>query len=176
MNLELTAMRWLWLEKKCLVVLEERTPGYMMGQPDVLGITAGRYMIEIETKRSVADFRADAKKSHRINREFYIEQQPRQFYYMMPPELVEKLKDEIPSWAGLMTSPHDNQVEIIKIAPVNEKSKKLGPKACARLARQMTNHMMTYVIANNSIRQAFRSRVDFSYVDWVCAEKGTYEI
>jgi len=174
--LELAAMRWLWLEKKCLVVLEERTPSYMMGQPDVLGITSGRYMIEVEIKRSVSDFRADAKKSHRVNRKFYISQQPRQFYYLMEKCLAEKLEQEIPDWAGLMACDSIYNATVIKQAPVNKDSKKLDVKQCARLARQMTSHVMGYALANHSIKDNYKNAVGFDFTDWVGCEKGTFVI
>jgi len=122
MNLEMSAMRWLWLEKNCHIVLEERSPKHMMGEPDVIGVTAGRYLIEIEVKRSASDFYADAKKHHRANREFYLKHQPRQFYYLMPKELAQKLQDKIPDWAGLMQSPFDPLIEVLKVAPVNLES------------------------------------------------------
>lgn len=176
MSLELAAMRWLWLEKKCLVVLQERTPVSMMGQPDVLGITPGRYMVEVEIKRSASDFRADFRKTHRVNRQFYIKNQPRQFYYMMDRNLSEKLLPEIPDWAGLMTCDTVYNAEVIKSAPVNKESKKLNLKQCSKLARQMTSHMMGFALANNSIRVNYRNIASFDFADWVDCEKGTYLI
>lgn len=178
MSLELAAMRWLWLEQKCLVVLQERTPSYGMGQPDVLGITPGRYMTEIEIKRSAGDFRADAKKSHRANRQFYIKQQPRQFYYLMTEALAEKVKSEIPEWAGLMTLKNEgwHTPEVVIRAPVNKESQKLNVKQCARLARQMMAHMMGYAMGRETRFEQYKNAVHFSHVDWIDCEKGTWEI
>ena len=180
MSLELAAMRWLWLEQKCLVVLEERTPSYQMGQPDVLGITRGRYMTEIEIKRSVSDFRADARKSHRHpnRRNYYIKQQPRQFYYLMTVALAEKVKSEIPEWAGLMTLKNEgwHTPEVVIRAPVNKESAKLTVKQCARLARMMTAHMMGYAIGRETRFERYKNEGNFSHVDWIDAEKGTWEI
>jgi len=189
MSLELAAMRWLWLEQKCLVVLQERTPKYGMGQPDVLGVTPGRYLTEIEIKRSVSDFKADFQKPHRIIRAaknprtgqewegmHSMTNHPRLFYYLTDAELGEKIKDMIPDWAGQMISRHTQQIEVVKRAPINKDSTPLGLKACARLARMMTAHMMGFVIANNSIREKFKNAVNFSHVDWIDCGKGTYEI
>lgn len=190
MSLELAAMRWLWIEQKCLVVLEERTPKYGMGQPDVLGVTPGRYLTEIEVKRSVADFRADAKKIHRMVRNdihevnpsrfpitINLASHPRQFYYMMPPDLGAKLLPEIPEWAGLMVQRREySLVDVLKRAPVNKESAKLTVKQCARLARMMTAHVMGYAIANNSIKETWKNGVNFDFTDWVEAKSGTYQI
>lgn len=173
-------MRWLWIEQKCLVVLEERTPKYGMGQPDVIGVTPGRYLTEIEIKRSVADFRADAKKPHRINRSSFglvLSNHPRLFYYLMPADLGKRLLPEIPVWAGLMVV-HDAyyNMEILKLSPINKESAKLTVKQCARLSRQMTAHMMGYAVANNSIREVWRHGQNFDFTQWVECEKGTYSI
>lgn len=191
MSLELAAMRWLWLEQKCLVVLEERTPKYGMGQPDVLGVTPGRYLTEIEVKRSASDFRADFKKCHRMVRAeknprtgeawegmLAMVNHPRQFYYLMVESLAEKVKAEIPGWAGLMTLKNESwhTPEVVIRAPVNKDSAKLTVKQCARLARMMTAHMMGYAIGNNSIREQWRNNEQFHFVDWVDCEKGTYVI
>lgn len=183
-------MRWLWIEQKCLVVLQERTPKYGMGQPDVIGVTPGRYLTEIEIKRSAADFRKDFDKPHRRVRfklnpigepwmgSLCLSNHPRQFYYMMPPNLAEKLKDQIPDWAGLMTLEAAGPwTKVIKVAPVNKESTKLNAKQCARLARQMTAHMMGFVIANHSIKSSFcYGGNTFDFADWVKADKGTYQI
>lgn len=176
MSLELSAMRWLWLVQKCLVVLEQRTPNYAMGQPDVLGITPGRYLTEIEVKRSYSDFRADFKKLHRINRERHINQQPRLFYYMVTPDLVEKVRPELPPWAGLMTPSKYDEVDVIVRSPVNAASAKLTLKQCTRLARMMTTHMMGYAIQNNSIKCALKHGHYSDHTDWVDANVGTYQI
>ncbi len=182
MSLELAAMRWLWLEQKCLVVLEERTPKYGMGLPDVLGVTPGRYLTEIEIKRSRSDFKADFQKPHRANRNLNgngllkLTNHPRQFYYMMPPDLATDLEWEIPDWAGLMTLDQVCWAKIIKIAPVNKDSIKLSLKQCVRLSRMMTSHMMGYAIHNRSIEHNWHHRDDLCYIDYRDAKTGTYSI
>lgn len=175
-------MRWLWLEQKCLVVLEERTPKYGMGFPDVLGVTPGRYLTEIEIKRSKSDFKADFKKSHRANRNLNsngllkLSNHPRQFYYMMPPDLATDLALDIPEWAGLMTMDHVGDSKLIKIAPVNKDSTRLNLKQCVRLSRMMTAHMMGYVIRNREINCQWRQRDDLCYIEYRDAKNGTYSI
>lgn len=177
MSLELAAMRWLWIEQKCLVVLEQRTPCYGVGQPDVIGITPGRFVTEIEIKRSASDFRADFKKPHRINRQYFPSGHPRLFYYMMPSDLGGKLIGEIPEWAGLLKAEENHPyAEVVKRSPINKESKKLSIKQCTRLARMMTAHVMGYAIANNSIKQAWRNECYFDHSEWIDAENGTWMI
>jgi hypothetical protein len=176
MTLELAAMRWLWLEQNCLVVLEERTPKSMMGQPDVIGVTKGRYLTEVEIKRSISDFKADFKKPHRANRVFYMPNQPRQFYYLVPQDLVEQVKTLLPNWAGLMTTDSVGWITVLVKSPVNSESKKLGVKDCARLSRMMTSHMMGYAFQVHAQRAQWKNHDDTWTFDWVDAENGCYFI
>jgi hypothetical protein len=144
-NLELMALRWLRWEKKCPMAFCERSPVYGNGEPDVLGITAARYRIEIEIKRSISDFRADFKKSHRINQKFNLEVHPRQFYYLTPHELVPKIKPLLPSWAGLMQGPTDNYyaIQVVIQAPINDASERLTIRECSRMVKMVNNHAMS---------------------------------
>ncbi len=125
MNLELMAMRWLRWQKRCPIVLRERSPIYAIGDPDVLGVTAARYLIEIEIKRSVADFKADARKAHVANRSFQLKRMPKQKYYFVTREIVERCKLELPEWAGLMTVFNEVSCRVLVEAPVNKESQRL---------------------------------------------------
>lgn len=174
MNLELTAMRWLWIEKNCHIVLEQRSPKFMNGLPDVIGVTASRYLTEIEIKRSETDFTADFKKPHRANRNLYLKHAPRHFYYLMPKPLADKLQFKIPEWAGLMYSEYDNKIVVLKVSPINKLSEKLTSKECVRLGRQMTNHVMGYALKVAALE---RNRIlYFDPCSWVSSENGTYQI
>lgn len=176
MNLELTAMRWLWLEKNCHYIVQERSPRWGHGEPDVLGVTKDRYLIEIEIKRSVSDFHADAQKRHRINRDFYLEKQPKQTYYLMPETIAIKVYNRIPEWAGLMSVPHENTVNILKIAPTNKASTKLTLKECVKMTRAMTNHMMALALAHSSLKANFQNQDSSIHVHYVPTRNGTWEI
>lgn len=177
MNLELMAMRWLWLEKNCHYVLEQRSPRYMIGLPDVLGVTANRHLTEIEVKRSVSDFRADAKKHHRQNRDLYLKSQPKQFYYLVPRHLKEKVEHLVPEWAGLMINSESGfTCEVVKPAPVNKEARRLSIKECVKLPRCMTNHMMSAIEKNEVCLNRFKHRDDQSFIEFTPAKVGTYEI
>jgi hypothetical protein len=176
MNLELAAMRWLWLEKNCHYVLEQRSPRYHLGSPDVLGVTKDRYLIEIEIKRSISDFRADNKKRCRSNRDLFIDHMAKQFYYLVPPNLVEKVKPILPLWAGLMTINEAGYVYAEISAMVNKDSKRLSIKECVKLARCMTNHMMCYAVKCRDHHNQFMQRDDLLFVQWNDPNSGTYQI
>lgn len=176
MNLELAAMRWLWLEKKCHYVLEQRSPRHHLGSPDVLGVTKDRYLIEIEIKRSLSDFRADDKKHCRQMRDLFIDHMAKQFYYLVPPSIVDKIKPELPMWAGLMSVNEADYVYVEVPAMVNKDSKRLSIKECVKLARCMTNHMMSYAVSCQEHHSRFQQRDDLLFVQWDDPSKGTYQI
>jgi len=170
-NLELIAMRWLWLKRNCHYLVEQRSPRHHLGSPDALGVTKARFLIEIEIKRSASDFCADSHKPHRINRGLFLTHQAKEFYYLMPRELAVKLKPKIPEWSGLMCDLRSFDVEILKPSPINKESKRLSVKECVRMARCVVNHYMA-----EYQRKEFKSRDDLDFVELTNAEKGTYQI
>lgn len=162
MNLELIAMRWMRYERKLPVVMRERSPRmWLCGEPDVIGITPSRYLVEIEIKRSVSDFRADFKKRSRINREAYIHLAPKQFYYLVLPDMVDRVEPIVPAWAGLMTT-HSNEMSVVlvKTAPVNRASKRLTINESARLVHMMANHLLTVEERCDKVMNNFRNGYD----------------
>ena len=152
LELELAAMRWLWLDKNCHYVLRERSPRPIMGLPDVLGVTAARYLTEIEIKRSVGDFRADSDKPCRRRRNDFIKRMPKFFYYLIPPGLVEKLRPEVPEWAGLLTLNENGGVSVLIDAPANPDSERLSLREAVKLARAITNYCMSVEQMNYNLR------------------------
>lgn len=159
MSLEFKAMQWLKFEKNCPLVIMERSPraGYC-GLPDVLGITKDRYMLEIEIKRSVSDFRANAKKPHIRCREEqlgelsdrYNAMAPKQFWFLVPEKLVEKVLPEVPKWAGLLTE-EKRGLKVIQKSPQNFASQKLSLKDCSRLMRNVGNQIYALMAAKESM-------------------------
>lgn len=153
-DLEHMAMFWLRFEKRCRVVLTERSPRYGNGKPDVLGITDARFLLEIEIKRSVSDFRANDNKPHiagqnaafALEGEFCSEMFPRQFWYLVPHGLVEKVRPLLPKWAGLLRGPSEDEVQglscVVK-ATTNKGSKRLSTKECVQLAQCMSNQIFS---------------------------------
>jgi len=170
MNLELIAMRWLIYEKKCEYALFERSPrAIFCGEPDVLGITKDRHLVEIEIKRTLSDFKQDRIKRSRnpIIRDMYIDRFPRQFYYLVPSELENKVAAEVPEWSGLMKCSH--AIEIVRRAPINFKAKRLSVKECLKMVRSMANHSF-------SVLQKYQSAIArFQEGEWSWPEP-MYEI
>jgi len=150
MNLELMAMRFLRYEKSCPVALLERSPRSGIGQPDVLGITHARYLLEIEIKRSFSDFRANERKRHirgyTLEPERYSPKRPKQFWYLVPAELSPKVAPFIPEWAGLMRGPMGDEwrgVTVMKPAPSNPASLRLTLRECATLMHCAANQILS---------------------------------
>lgn len=99
------AVMWLRYERDCPVVALERGHG-VCGIPDAIGITPKRRVIEIEIKRSMADFRHNDKKwRSRQRMRIWLGQSdsfgfndPQQFYFFVEAVMVEKCKAELPEW------------------------------------------------------------------------------
>jgi len=79
-------------------------------ESDVLALKPSGMLIEYEIKLSVSDFRADAKKSckDRFNTfsryDFLLSGKgANKFYYVMPKDILDKVRDEIPDFAGIIT-------------------------------------------------------------------------
>lgn len=168
MSLELAAAQWLKYEKRCALVLCERSPrSWHAGQPDVLGILQSRYLLEIEIKRSLSDFRANAKKRHIQNRfsqddgisKVFREMAPKQFWFMVPENLVEKVLPELPDYAGLMTEGGGSKwAKVVRPSPTNAESKKLSLKECSELMRNAGNQIIS-IMQENSYKSKWRDCV-----------------
>lgn len=139
--LEKAALRWLAWEKKCMAVLFERNPRYTGGVPDALGITQARYMIEVEVKRSVSDFKANAEKRHVQNRPHFLERWPKQFYFLVPDEIAVRASLLVPEWAGLAKLVDTYKFVVVKQAPVNTASKRLTTRECVKLFHLLSNQL-----------------------------------
>jgi hypothetical protein len=133
------------------------------GLPDVLGITQGRYLLEVEIKRSFSDFRADAKKPHiaprgnELIQEHFAPIWPKQFWYLVPCELAKKVEPWVPDWAGLMRGPGRNetqQVLVVKKSPTNNASKRLTTREIVELGHCMANQLLSDAYRIESLRVA----------------------
>lgn len=174
MNLELITMVWLRVEKRCQIVIRERSPrANHCGQPDVLGVTANRYLVEVEIKRSVSDFRADGKKRHRRMRHLFPDLHPRQFYYLAPEPVASRILKDIPDWAGLLyVGTTGAGPFVMKVAPVNKESRRLTVIECCRLVPMLVNHILSAETSLDSERRRFRD----GHQPWIPSQAAHYEI
>lgn len=71
---------------------------------DIAVIRKSGYVVEVEIKRSVADFKNDFKKRHFDKKWGHVEYQKRvrQFYYCMTKEVFLKVHDLVPEKSGLL--------------------------------------------------------------------------
>jgi hypothetical protein len=133
------ALSWLRYKRQCDIVCVERTAVCEgLHRPDILGVTRRRYQIEIEIKRTLDDFRSNAKKLI-----FATGWRPRQFYFLVPPSLVEKVLPELPDGDGLMTmSDHwlygVRCVKVVRGAKTNRESKPLTVRQMLRMVQHQT--------------------------------------
>ncbi len=146
MTLEARAFAWLRFEKRCPIVLWERSPRYC-GRPDVVGVTKDRYLVEIEIKRTVGDFRANADKWHVRTRNLSLPKWPRLFWFAVPRKLVEKVSAELPEYAGLLTADELDAgfLEVVKRPTANTQSRRLSIKEAIRCVECQSNQLWAMI-------------------------------
>ena len=94
--IEASVMTWLRYDRGCPIVCVERGLEWRY-RPDILAVTKSRHLIEVEVKRTIADFRANAEKR------FPDVAIRSQFYFAVPPDLADRIAAELPDGAGLIT-------------------------------------------------------------------------
>lgn len=112
--------------------------GFLDWEADLLVVTQRGRLNEIEIKTSVADFRADAKKDKWlrpvINQRF--NETINCFYYAMPLEVYEKVKDEIPEFSGVIVYYHETKKSAVTKKPkINRTARSLKDSDKVKLAR-----------------------------------------
>lgn len=86
--------------------------------------------VELECKRTLADFKADFKKKRKhlaLSGRYDTGNKPNHFGYIVPWYIIEDVKNEIPSYAGLLCYNKDNSIDVIKELPLLH-SNKINPK------------------------------------------------
>ncbi len=143
--------RLFWDVHTSLILMPNFTPPRWF-ECDLFAVTQAGYMREYEIKLSVADLRADKKKSQRSRDTGWQDEYkhdllsrgdargPKQFWFVVPEKLV-LLAGEVPTFAGLLTV-RDNRGRIMlheaRPAPVLHKEK-VSPKAI-EYARKVCYH------------------------------------
>jgi hypothetical protein len=166
--LRAAAASWLRYEKKCPLITFER--GIGMGNPDVLGINPSRFLIEVEVKVSLSDFKADAKKAkwaatdRMAARGTAPHGTPKYFYYMVPLELVDSVLPFVRPGAGLLTCTgyHSNTGYPIIRSKVDAKAEKLAKrvsiKDCLKLVKHQSGTLCSLANAQANLYTELQDR------------------
>ena len=97
----------------------------VLWESDVL-LKVSDVWVELECKRTLADFKADFKKERKhltLSGQYETENKPNHFGYIVPWYIVEDVKDEIPIYAGLLCYNKDNSIDVIKELPLLHSNK-----------------------------------------------------
>lgn len=87
--------------------------GYI-GRPDVIGVTRDRFTIEIEVKQTISDFKANEKKRViQWRKSGLVDSIPRQFYFLVPANIYEKVIEYLPQGSGLLWLPEGTNRTIV---------------------------------------------------------------
>lgn len=146
-----SAAEYLRYDQGCYLVTWERGPWEDFGhRPDLLGVDKSRKVTEVEIKRSLADFRNDATKriwAYRAKGKAV----PYKFYYLVPPELVERVFELLPEGSGLMTvtdgTSRGGNHELVVVAPAktNRQAKPLPLKMLVQMVRHQSGTLVSAV-------------------------------
>ena len=144
---------YLRYERQYPIIAFERGFDYH-SRPDILAVTTARFLVEVEVKTSLADFRNDAKKYkwrlYESSSRYHREQRPRQFYFAVPGKLKEKVLKELPEGAGLLevtdTPGLACKVWAVRKAPVNRNAKRLSLRDLIKMVRSQTGTMVTLAL------------------------------
>lgn len=114
------AAYWRYVRQCPLVALEASCrlgPFNNGGQADILVVTKGRYLIEVEVKLTMRDLRRDKNKlKHRSFRGNHIEYPTRFFYFAVPKELANKVVlvcGQLYPYAGVIGSDGQGENEVV---------------------------------------------------------------
>lgn len=131
--------------RQCLMISFERGVEFeWRHSPDILVVTKDLFLIEIEVKTSLADFKNDEKKTIWKMREKGKVKMPYQFYYAIPAELEEKIKPLLRKDCGLIRIYNSysfqpaKSVCVAKTAPVNKEAVKIKPNQYIKMIKNQT--------------------------------------
>ena len=121
--------------RKCIMVPNISWGFHFGHEMDLFVLKSSGYAVEVEIKISVSDFRADFKKGHHHESRFI-----REFFYAMPIEIYNMVKDEIPVHAGVITCERNKTTGVVfshlkKSAKANTKSIKLSTEDKLKIGR-----------------------------------------
>jgi hypothetical protein len=142
-----------------VVAFECDLPHFGSSPADVLGVTADRFLMEVEVKVALSDFRADAKKFKWATRRAYPENSPRFFYYAVPKEMREKVEGLLPEGAGLMvvgsggSLPQDDVCVVVK-AKANTSSKRIPLRDLIQLVRGQSATLVRLALKESEAENA----------------------
>jgi len=158
-TLEAAALEWLRYEHRCKLVTFQRGVFYSHN-PDVFGVEPSRRCIEIECKRSVGDFKADEHKRVTQLRRLGIVNVWK-FYFLVTPQIVERVRPLLPAGAGLLTLDSDlskythiHRVRCLVGAQCNAHARRLNPRevAVAVAAQTATLQRVLAMFCRQSLR------------------------
>jgi hypothetical protein len=155
-RIELAGMRWLRYEKDCVLIVMERQPRFCKwARPDLLGLTIGRDLVEVEIKRTVADFRANAGKRHVLDRDRLLKVWPHWYYFLVPAALAPQVRPMLPAWAGLLVHQRSDLNPVVAVRGTrNDAAPRLTLRECVRMVQLQTQTLMGVATSAEHWRQA----------------------
>jgi hypothetical protein len=158
------ALEYLRYEQQCKLVCTERSPfPNDPCVPDVVGVTAKRKVIEIEIKVSWADFKINREKTSLFRRRFY-GVKPWKYSFIVPPDLVDRVKEALEDGEGLMTVSAGSslytglpKVVVIKSAPYDKDSQELRLREIVKMVSHQTGTLTSAMAKVARLKEELRT-------------------
>ena len=154
--LEACALSYLRYDCQCLLVCSQRSPWEDGMRPDIVGVTLGRRVIEIEIKRTMADFRANQFKQRR-----WRYNSPWKYYFLVPPCLADRALNELKENEGLLTVAINTEKYGLPLtyclarAGLNDDAQPLSVALLTRMVRHNSATLCKLAAENWRLRQGF---------------------
>lgn len=120
--------------RRHIVVVPNVSWGLFPWEADLIVARKSRYLVEIETKISMADWKADFAKGKFGLREFA--DMVREFWYCAPERLAARWTElPLPEFAGVIAITEDDKIKILRPAKTRKTARKLTDKEILQIAR-----------------------------------------
>lgn len=94
----------------------------------------------------MSDLRANAGKVSQVYRSkgHRLDMFPRQYYFCVTESMIDKAKDELPEFAGIVSCGQKGGLVFHKNAPILKESKRLTLKECVILSKKMSSQFYNH--------------------------------
>jgi hypothetical protein len=169
--LRVFAMNWLRYEHGCHIITFERSPVSSSSRPDVLGMTKGKMLIEVEVKVSKGDLDRDHAKAHRAamvqDIQRVVPEHANYMYYIVPEHMASYASDtdKIEKSTGILSLNHSYRHGKLRLPTVTVHRRasifhpaKLSDASVQKMLSQQSSTMCS--VANELITMALQGGKD----------------
>lgn len=96
----------------------------------------------------------------------FLDKAPRQFYFLVPEKIVLKVAPITPEWAGLAFLRDERFFDVLKTAPLNQKSQRLTVRECVKIFHLISNQLVAQANAIDRHFSNWRESRHIGDLEW----------